>query len=305
MDSEGLGGVDKDQNYDVQTFTLAMLLSSFFIYNSTGVIDENALSSLSLVTILAQRIQNLEDEEDAVHLINHFPTFLWVLRDFVLDLQDDEGNEITPDQYLEYVLEEAEYRDKGHEAKGHNEVRATIKRFFPERYCATLIRPSDDERDLQNLRSDPDLLKQEFVDQINDLRNFILNQIQIKTIGDIGLTGTDYVSVIMKYVEAINSGVIPKIEDSWVAVVENQLSNGYSKGLKVYEEGMEKFESEYIPCNEDELLKAHEGIMQAAIEIFLEITEDFDNQEKQEAYDTLQENIEQIYEAYRKGMHLH
>lgn len=299
MDSEGLGGVDKDQNYDVQTFTLAMLLSSFFIYNSTGVIDENALNSLSLVTILAQRIQNLEDEEDVVHLINHFPTFLWVLRDFVLDLRDDEGNEITPDQYLEYVLEETD-----REPEGHNEVRGTIKRFFPERYCATLIRPSDDERDLQNLRSDPDLLKPEFVDQINDLRNFILNQIQVKTIGDIGLTGTDYVSVIMKYVEAINSGVIPKIEDSWVAVVENQLSNGYSKGLKVYEEDMRKFEAEYIPCNDDELAKAHKGIMQAAIEIFLEITKDFDNQEKQEAYDTLQENIEQIYEAYRKGMHL-
>lgn len=299
MDSEGLGGVDKDQNYDVQTFTLAMLLSSFFIYNSTGVIDENALNSLSLVTLLAQRIQNLEDEEDVVHLLNHFPTFLWVLRDFVLDLQDDEGNEITPDQYLEYVLEETEMGND--HAEDHNAVRATIKRFFPERYCTTLIRPSDDERDLQNLRSDPDLLKPEFVNQISDLKNFILSQIQIKTVTDIGLTGSDYVSVINKYVEAINSGEIPKIEDSWVAVVENQLSNGYSKGLKVYEEDMKKFETEYIPCNEEELTKAHKGIMQAAIEIFLEITKDFDNQEKQEAYDTLQENIEQIYEAYRKG----
>lgn len=299
MDSEGLGGVDKDQNYDVKTFTLAMLLSSFFVYNSTGVIDENALNSLSLVALLAQRIEHLEDEEDVIHLINHFPTFLWVLRDFVLDLQDDDGNEITPDQYLEYILEETPAGND--HAESHNAVRATIKRFFPERYCATLIRPSDDERDLQNLRSDPDLLKPEFVTQINDLRNFILNQIQIKSIGDIGLTGSDYVSCIVKYVEAINSGGIPKIEDSWVAVVENQLSNGYSKGIKVYEDDMKKFEAEYIPCNEEELSQAHKGIMQSAIETFLNITKDFDNQEKQEAYDTLQENIEQIYEAYRKG----
>lgn len=299
MDSEGLGGVDKNQNYDVQIFTLAMLLSSFFIFNSYGVIDENSLNSLSLVTTLAQRIQSLENEEDVVHLINHFPTFLWVLRDFVLDLQDDEGNEINPDQYLEYVLEETE-ADNDY-AEEHNEIRATLKRFFPERYCATLIRPSDDERDLQNLKSDPDLLKPEFVNQINDLRNFVLNQIQIKTVGDIGLTGSDYISVISKYIDAINEGAIPRIEDSWVAVVENQLSNGYSKGLKSYEEGIEQFKGEYIPCNDDDLTQAHKNLMQAAIEIFLEVTKEFDNQEKQDAYEQLQENIEQIYEAYRKG----
>lgn len=299
MDSEGLGGVDKNQNYDVQIFTLAMLLSSFFMFNSYGVIDENSLNSLGLVTALAQKIQNFEDEEDIVHLINHFPTFLWVLRDFVLDLQDDQGNEITPDQYLEYILEETEIENEFSE--DHNAIRATLKRFFPERYCATLIRPSDDERDLQNLRSDPDLLKPEFVRQINDLRDFILNQIQIKSIGDIGLTGSDYISVIKKYVEAINNGSIPKIEDSWVAVVENQLSNGYSKSLKIYEDDMKKYESEYIPCSEEGLSKAHDGIKQKAVETFLMITKDFDNQEKQEAYDTLQENIDKIYEAYKKG----
>ena len=105
MDSEGLGGVDKNQNYDTQIFTLAMLLSSFFIFNSYGVIDENSLSTLSLVTSLANKIQNMEDEEDAVHLINHFPAFLWVLRDFVLDLKDEDDNDISPDQYLEAVLE--------------------------------------------------------------------------------------------------------------------------------------------------------------------------------------------------------
>ena len=43
MDSEGLGGVDKTQNHDIQIFTLALLLSSFFVYNSNGVIDENSL----------------------------------------------------------------------------------------------------------------------------------------------------------------------------------------------------------------------------------------------------------------------
>jgi hypothetical protein len=299
MDSEGLGGVDKHQNYDVQIFTLALLLSSFFIFNSYGVIDENSLNSLSLVTQIANRIQHMEEEEDAVHLMNHFPTFLWVLRDFTLELKDEDGNEISPDQYLEYVLEET-YAEHPR-AEEHNAVRSTLKRFFPERYCYTLIRPSDDERDLQSLKSDTDLLKPEFVRQIEELKNFILNQIQVKSIGDIMLSGGDYIQVVVKYIEAINEGAIPKIEDSWAAVIENQLSSGYERAIRSYEEDMKKFEAESMPCNEEELEKAHKGIMQASIEIFLEITKGFDNQEKQEAYEAIQENIEQIYEAYKKA----
>ena len=57
MDSEGLGGVDKSTNYDVKIFTLAVLLSTFLIYNSVGVIDEPAINKLSLVTHVAKNIQ--------------------------------------------------------------------------------------------------------------------------------------------------------------------------------------------------------------------------------------------------------
>ena len=46
VDSEGIGGLDEDNNHDMRIFSLALLLSSYFIYNSTGSIDENALSSL-------------------------------------------------------------------------------------------------------------------------------------------------------------------------------------------------------------------------------------------------------------------
>lgn len=120
------------KGYDLQIFTLAILLSSFFIFNSIGVIDENSLSTLSVVTSLANKIQTMEDEEDAVHLINHFPAFLWLLRDFVLELKDEDGNEISPDQYLEAVLEENDYDHP--KSDEHNAIRTTLKRFFPERY---------------------------------------------------------------------------------------------------------------------------------------------------------------------------
>ena len=44
IDTEGLGAFDESQNHDVRIFTLAILLSSYFVYNSMGAIDENSLT---------------------------------------------------------------------------------------------------------------------------------------------------------------------------------------------------------------------------------------------------------------------
>jgi len=57
VDTEGLGALDEDSNHDVRVFSLAILLSSFFVYNSLGSIDENALQNLSLVINLTKHIQ--------------------------------------------------------------------------------------------------------------------------------------------------------------------------------------------------------------------------------------------------------
>lgn len=56
MDTEGLGALDEDSNHDVRIFSLAILLSSYFIYNSVGSIDENALQNLNLVVNLTKHI---------------------------------------------------------------------------------------------------------------------------------------------------------------------------------------------------------------------------------------------------------
>ena len=106
VDSEGIGSLDEDSNHDVRIFSLVLLISSFFIYNSLGSIDESALQNLSLVVNLTKHIQiksnqakGLEDidaEEYSVYL----PSFLWVVRDFALQLLDAEGDPITSKEYL-------------------------------------------------------------------------------------------------------------------------------------------------------------------------------------------------------------
>ena len=92
IDSEGIGALDEDQTHDTKIFTLAILASSVFIYNSVGSIDENAIQNLSLVVNLTKHIQlkGEADEEgvDPDEVSTYFPTFYWVVRDFSLQLQD-------------------------------------------------------------------------------------------------------------------------------------------------------------------------------------------------------------------------
>lgn len=95
----------------MRIFSLALLLSSYFLYNSVGSIDENALSSLSLVVNITKHIQfksseeqNLDPEEDIDNLVEYMPSFMWVVRDFALQMVDEEGNEMNSKEYLERAL---------------------------------------------------------------------------------------------------------------------------------------------------------------------------------------------------------
>ena len=53
IDTEGFGVLDTDQNHDIRIFTFAILLSSYFLYNSIGGIDESALQNLNFVINLS------------------------------------------------------------------------------------------------------------------------------------------------------------------------------------------------------------------------------------------------------------
>ena len=57
LDSEGLDAIDQDASHDCRILALMMLLTSMFVYNSVGAIDENAISSLSLVINLTKHIR--------------------------------------------------------------------------------------------------------------------------------------------------------------------------------------------------------------------------------------------------------
>jgi len=125
VDSEGIGGLDEDEDHDIRIFSLAVLLASSFLYNSVGSIDETALQNLSLVTNLTKHITSKTNGPEEGGTPDLMPTFTWVVRDFTLQLVDEEGEPITQQDYLEKALEDRKGADE------QNHVRRELKRVFP------------------------------------------------------------------------------------------------------------------------------------------------------------------------------
>ena len=245
IDTEGLGAYIEEINHDTKIFLISILISSLFIYNSFGAIDEIALTSLSLVlnlgeTIKIKSLSHLDNEEE---LAEYFPALLWLLRDFSLKLEDINGNIITEKQYLEKALEDVNGNDEIINEK--NRVRKLIRTYFPERDCFTLVRPVENEKDLQNLEYLPDEeLRNEFIEQAKIFREKIMNIATPKTFHKKLLSGSMLIELIQNILDTINSGSIPIIENSWKYVIQNEAikstDNYFNKFTKEIREFREK-----------------------------------------------------------------
>lgn len=222
IDTEGFGGTDENVNHDNKIFIFSLLLSTYFIFNSVGHIDENALNNLSLIINLAKDIQSkAHNVQQGEELVNSFPAFLWVVRDFALKLVDKEGNPIKSKDYLEQALELQKGVSDSVESK--NRIRRMFKHFFKERDCVTLVRPCEKETDLQKMEDIlNEKLRPEFVNQAKGARQKIMRKTKPKTIKEKFLNGSMLVELSKVYIEAINKGGVPNIDNAWKYIVKNE-----------------------------------------------------------------------------------
>ena len=75
----------------------------------------------------------------AKDLQNLMPFFTWVVRDFELGLVNDEGEQISQDEYLEQSLAEKESLDD--DVAKQNNIRKCLRTCFLHRSCFTLCKP--------------------------------------------------------------------------------------------------------------------------------------------------------------------
>ena len=272
IDSEGIGALDQDSTHDSRIFALSILLSSCFLYNSVGSIDESSIENLSLVVNLTKNIQinaNSAAEVDTEDFAKYFPTFIWVVRDFTLQLVDAAGEEISSKKYLEKALEPQHGFSDQIEHK--NRIRRLLNSFFPEKECFTLVRPLLDEQNLQKLETvDFDQLRPEFVEQMMTLRKHILTKIKPKQIDGKKLDGQMFLGLIQSYVNAINNGSVPNIQNAWSYVCESQCRKALEESIELYDKQIKSFIQERTAVSEAELDQYSHELKIAVLETFRE-----------------------------------
>ncbi|KAJ3670610.1 hypothetical protein LUZ60_008036 [Juncus effusus] len=266
LDTEGIDAYDQTGTYSTQIFSLAVLLSSMFIYNQMGGIDEASLDRLSLVTEMTKhiRVRASGGRTTASELGQFSPVFVWLLRDFYLDLAED-NRKITPRDYLELALRPMQ--GGGRDLSAKNEIRESIRALFPDRECFTLVRPLNNEKDLQSLDQIPmERLRPEFRCALESLTKFVFERTRPKQLGSTVMTGPILAGLTQSFLDAINSGAVPTIASSWQSVEEGECRRAYDSAVEVYSSSFDRSK----PAEEDALREAHETAVTKAVQTFNE-----------------------------------
>jgi DNA repair exonuclease SbcCD ATPase subunit len=244
----------------------------YFIYNSVGSIDENALNALSLVVELTKHIKTKSESEaggepeTGAEFANFFPSFLWVIRDFTLQLVDESGNSFPPKTYLERALTPMQGFSEGVEVK--NRIRRMLLAFFPNRDCVTLKRPVEDESKLQTLdNAEWSDFRPEFIEQVKILRRKIYTSAPPKMLNGKVLDGFMISHLADQYAQSINSGASLNIGDAWTQVSKSKNMKAVQDAIDAYEAAARALEKS-MPLSGAELDVRHADMLKGADKVF-------------------------------------
>ncbi|MBN3304689.1 GBP1 protein, partial [Amia calva] len=273
LDTEGLGDVEKgDECNDNWIFALAVLLSSTLVYNSMGTINNTALEQLHYVTELSNHIKVQSDsneENQSSELAYYFPSFVWTVRDFSLELEIDD-QPITADQYLEnsLMLKEVVLQGISTNLQKYNLPRECIKEYFRIRKCFVFDRPAHPKKMKRMHELTDEDLDPCFVQSAKEFCNYIFEKAEIKTMkGGHTVTGRFLGSLAEMYMQAICSGNIPCLDNAVLALAQIENAAAQDRAQQHYRE---KISAVSLPTESlQELSDLNQRFLQEALEMFM------------------------------------
>ncbi|XP_077078034.1 guanylate-binding protein 2-like isoform X2 [Siphateles boraxobius] len=295
LDTEGLGDVKKgDEKHDTWIFCLAVLLSSTLVYNSLGVIDNTALEKLHYVTELTENIRVKAevsgDEDESADFMRAFPSFVWAVRDFTLELKM--GNKpITSDEYLESAL--TLKPGSSPQAEQFNLPRRCLRHFFAVRKCFVFPRPASTQNMWRMEELTEKDLDSEFLEQANTFCHYIYFNADPKTVsGGRTITGSALGNLAEVYVDAIRSGKVPCLENAVVSLAKIQNVRAVEQALESYM--TEMLSMAQLPMDPTDLSNIHTVAEKKAIEGFINMSFNDNDQIYQ------QELMGKMYDEYQQ-----
>ncbi|KAM4024681.1 guanylate-binding protein 3-like [Anomaloglossus baeobatrachus] len=275
LDTEGLGDVEKgDKINDLRIFCLAVLLSSALVYNSKGVIEEDAIEKLHYVGEMAEliKVKSKDNDDDEADYSRHFPIFVWAVRDVTLKLEFN-GSPITEDDYLEnaLTLKKAENTLENVERiEKHNKYRDCIRMYFKSRKCFMFDLPTGDKEVLQNMDEvSEEQLSPAFMAKTNTFCDYIYKNAGVKYMDDVHkVTGSTLANLATKYTEAISSSNAACMEDVVASISVAENTAAVREGTQHYEDTM-KAKVNFPTETQDQIRQLSEECEKEARSIFM------------------------------------
>ncbi|XP_035428451.1 guanylate-binding protein 1-like isoform X1 [Cygnus atratus] len=258
-----------DSRNDTWIFTLALLLSSTLVYNSSGTINQQALENLGVVTVLTERVQvRVGDSRDeaAADFVRFFPGFVWAVRDFALELSQD-GRRITEDEYLENALRLQPGSSRV--VQEQNELRCCLRDFFPERKCFVLPPPADVEAMTRLEELDEGQLRPGFLRQADAFCRHVWDKAPVKALpGGQKVTGSMLASLAERYVAAIASSGVLCLESAVMALATAENTAAVAAAVAEYKQRMER-ELKLPTASQEALGDVHRRCERRALALFM------------------------------------
>uniref|UniRef100_A0A673MX66 Guanylate-binding protein 1-like n=1 Tax=Sinocyclocheilus rhinocerous TaxID=307959 RepID=A0A673MX66_9TELE len=209
-----------------------------------------------------------EDADDSSEFVKFFPSFIWAVRDFTLELKTD-GKDATEDEYLEFALKLKHGNLKILIVMEYNFPRECIQKFFPSRKCFTFPFPTAPENMscLESLNSAD--ISSEFLKVTDHFCQFVFHDSCVKRLKD-GHTVTGRVlgHLAKTYVDTISSGAVPCLENAVIAMATIENEAAVKEGLQVYQSGMEKLKNSF-PLELKDVSSEHQHLSSTATQAFM------------------------------------
>ncbi|KAG2396024.1 uncharacterized protein HKW66_Vig0066000 [Vigna angularis] len=144
-------------------------------------------------------------------------------------------------------------------------IRDSVRALFPDRECFTLVRPLNNENDLQRLdQITLQNLRPEFRSGLDALAKFVFERTRPKQVGATMMTGPLLIGITESYLDALNHGAVPTISSSWQSVEEAECQKAYDSAAKIYMSSFDRTK----PPEEVAFREAHEKAVRISMGAF-------------------------------------
>lgn len=187
-------------------------------------------------TGMANSIVVRQGNEEKNEYWKTFPPFLWLVRDMLVEMPTEDGNKLSPTEFLN---QEVLCNEKSKEA-GSTEavVRKALYSFFPKFECKTLPPPSSSTEVMANVSTSHDKLAPSFNEGVDELIVFLKTSVKPKKVfieDGCKCDGPTLAVLVQEVADAVkNPHSIPPLENTWNLVVKSRCTAVQEQLLEEY-----------------------------------------------------------------------